>query len=590
MKVFLFSLLIFFFLSLVHPLVDAAMPSDFSTASHGAINTIKQNSISIDVSTRFDNFLTYTSQLYNNDCYNDANASFELYSVETGEIISSQVGESHCYSLDIPNQSLFFPPLQLATGNYFIHYLGNNGSEWITNSYAYTADVPVHNRPMTNSSLSPIPTVLAENLLTYVDPVSVSLYATADTGFSISHIYYKLDGGSQQTYSAPFMVSGTGTHSIEYWSLDNSGLAELDHQVRYFMINPMHGRIQFLAENEEHIGVSVQFTNFEMYMATLFNNDCYNDPAASFELYHVETGGVVVTRTGYSYCRKLDDGSTWLSFPSASLTPGRYFIHYHGGNNSEWITDAYTYPASEVTPTINLQPTNTPAVTLIPTHTITPMPTVKPSSTPAPTPTNKPLPTPSPTLLPTPTAFPTVKPTVSPSPTISSTPNLPLNKLTALAPAKIWLSLKNPSDLTITLDLKAEIFKNNSLISSGQVESISPGMGIMGFASASQHSMKFNAISQTSFPVGTNLKIKLSARNACRGSLRNAGIIRLWYGDKQATTQFGATVDGKNKMYYLTDAFLLSPLAGTGMKKSIDVQAGGRCSDFKPFGTWTMSL
>jgi hypothetical protein len=66
--------------------------------------------------------------------------------------------------------------------------------------------------------------------------------------------------------------------------------------------------------------------------------------------------------------------------------------------------------------------------------------------------------------------------------------------------------------------------------------------------------------------------------------------VRLWYGDKQANTQFGATLDGKNKNYYFVDDFLLSLTAGTGMKKSIDVETGGRCSDFKPFGTWEITL
>src|SRR5258708_4380490 len=105
MKVFLTSLFIYFFFIIAPNIANAAMPADFPTASHGIINTIKQNSISLDVSVRLVDFLIYTSQFYNNDCYNDQGASFELYAAETGELISSQSGEAHCYSLDIPNQA-----------------------------------------------------------------------------------------------------------------------------------------------------------------------------------------------------------------------------------------------------------------------------------------------------------------------------------------------------------------------------------------------------------------------------------------------------------------------------------------------------
>lgn len=207
----------------------AAFPSDFPGAAAGEITTFTQGGVSINLHVALDDFSTYQSQFNNSDCYNDYGLSFELYDANSGDLISSQYGERMCYGLGT-DAVLFFPPLQVPSGDYFIHYLGSDSSEWITDVFEYTAAAPVHDRPSTGVAIAS-PIVLASNFTTYPDPAVVTLSPSAASSYTVANTYYKLDGGSTETYSTPFNVEGSGTHTMEYWSVDNTGLEEYDTQV-----------------------------------------------------------------------------------------------------------------------------------------------------------------------------------------------------------------------------------------------------------------------------------------------------------------------------------------------------------------------
>ncbi|HLH22562.1 MAG TPA: carboxypeptidase-like regulatory domain-containing protein [Chloroflexota bacterium] len=87
---------------------------------------------------------------------------------------------------------------------------------------AETITIPfVHDPPVTAASTSPAPDAQGQ----YSGPVTVTLSRSVYSGFT-ANTYYRVDQGSQQTYSAPFTVSGTGTHSVQYWSVDNAGVYE----------------------------------------------------------------------------------------------------------------------------------------------------------------------------------------------------------------------------------------------------------------------------------------------------------------------------------------------------------------------------
>ncbi len=61
--------------------------------------------------------------------------------------------------------------------------------------------------------------------------VTVTLSASDTGGSGIANTFYKVDAGSQQTYSSPFSVTGDGDHTITYWSTDNVGNTETTHTV-----------------------------------------------------------------------------------------------------------------------------------------------------------------------------------------------------------------------------------------------------------------------------------------------------------------------------------------------------------------------
>ncbi len=59
----------------------------------------------------------------------------------------------------------------------------------------------------------------------YQDPAQISLTAS-DAGSGVANSYYAVDGGATQTYAAPFNVSGGGSHTVSYWSVDAVGNTE----------------------------------------------------------------------------------------------------------------------------------------------------------------------------------------------------------------------------------------------------------------------------------------------------------------------------------------------------------------------------
>lgn len=168
----------------------------------------------------------------------------------------------------------------------------------------------------------------------------------------------------------------------------------------------------------------------------------------------------------------------------------------------------------------------------------------------------------------------------------NSAPVTVVKQITALNPAQIWIS-KNLADAAAKFDLLAQVYKDTTLVSSGQVNSVTAGSG--GFNNATLESIPFNSFSPIDFPVGSTLKVVVSVRNACVGSLRNSATANIWFNDSSANSKFGATIGNTASDYFLRDAFALSTTVGSGPRQLIAIAAGAKCSAFKPFGTWSIT-
>jgi hypothetical protein len=161
----------------------------------------------------------------------------------------------------------------------------------------------------------------------------------------------------------------------------------------------------------------------------------------------------------------------------------------------------------------------------------------------------------------------------------------PPPQLTSLAPAQVWMS-HGTLDAGIRLDIQAQAYVNGNLVSSGEIDSVNVGSNV-GPGGITQQTIPFNSFSPINFPSGSTLSLKVSARNACSGSGRNSGNANLWYNTSTRNSNFGATIDTNENIYYLLNNFLLGASAGSGPLKLSTVQAGAKCSSFQSFGTWS---
>jgi RHS repeat-associated protein len=92
------------------------------------------------------------------------------------------------------------------------HFVWSPWTDWGAGSFTLT--LPDTTPPTTSSNAQPF----------YTGTANITLSAI-DSGSGVAATYYKVDGGSQQTGTA-VTVSGAGSHTIYFWSVDNAGNIE----------------------------------------------------------------------------------------------------------------------------------------------------------------------------------------------------------------------------------------------------------------------------------------------------------------------------------------------------------------------------
>lgn len=157
--------------------------------------------------------------------------------------------------------------------------------------------------------------------------------------------------------------------------------------------------------------------------------------------------------------------------------------------------------------------------------------------------------------------------------------------LVNLSPAKMWIGVKNSDDVGTKFDLKAEIYKNKTIIGLGQINGFAAGSS--GFNNAKLGTIPLNLFAPVDFSSDSNLSINVSVRIALNSGHRS-GTARLWYNDAQANSSFDARIGNNESNYYLIDGFALDIQRGAGPKKSIDVNVdrAKNGNPFKTFGVW----
>ncbi len=172
----------------------------------------------------------------------------------------------------------------------------------------------------------------------------------------------------------------------------------------------------------------------------------------------------------------------------------------------------------------------------------------------------------------------------------------------SISPAKVWVGLKNSDDVGLRVDVLAEVFKNDTLLASGQLNNQSTGSS--GFNNALLKTVVLS-LSLTGEPVEfaseDTLRMRLSVRKTCSGGGHNSGTVRLWYGGapidsgkkREAGSRFDATIASVDNDYFLRGGFDLNVGPGSS-RLFIDVFVDSKavCPNrpFSPFGTWTIVL
>jgi len=168
-----------------------------------------------------------------------------------------------------------------------------------------------------------------------------------------------------------------------------------------------------------------------------------------------------------------------------------------------------------------------------------------------------------------------------------------------ISPLTAWLGLKNSDDVGLRVDVLAEVFRNETLIASGQLGDQSTGSS--GFNNARLRAIPLSLAGPVEFASGDHLSLRLSVRRTCSGGGHRSGTVRLWYGGaptdqgkrRDAGSRFDATIGTALNDYFLQSGFVLATAPGSSrsfVEAFVDSSIECSARPFTQFGTWEAVL
>jgi len=183
----------------------------------------------------------------------------------------------------------------------------------------------------------------------YISNVTITLSAT-DTVSGVDHTYYQLDGGKWKTYFSPLVISIEDTHTLKYFSVDNSGNIES-------MKGPFTFKIDETTPVTTH-QLSGTMGNNNWYISSVTITLTATDPSRPRQISPVKsTNGRGPSGINTTYY-KIDTGS-WTNYtvPFSVSTDGCHNLSYYSvdyAGNTEPVTGPFAFKIDQTPPRINL--------------------------------------------------------------------------------------------------------------------------------------------------------------------------------------------------------------------------------------------
>src|SRR5581483_1856530 len=199
----------------------------------------------------------------------------------------------------------------------------------------------------------------------YHSAVTVTL-AASDATSGVSGTFYRIAGGSQQTYATPFSVSAEGTTNVDYWSTDQAGNTESTHTLpvkidtvppttaitlggtiggNSYFTTPVHVT---LSGSDATSGVASSWYRLNGGAWTQYSApfDVNNQGSTTIDYYSIDVSGISETPQTRTF---LEDTSKPVTTASTSCTAGM------GGS---WCRGAVTVTLAATDATSGLQSTS----------------------------------------------------------------------------------------------------------------------------------------------------------------------------------------------------------------------------------------